>query len=1024
MPNPSLGELFTQTWQKIDQMKLHVCLSGEYNVTTLVPTVDYPEENTFYLVPDGTGNNVYTEWVYVNDNWERFGQASIDLSDYVQKTDYATYDNPGIVAVNAVSYGIGLSNEHELFIREAASSNIKNGSISYSPIVPKHQHEAVFYGLAKAAGDTTQASSDNAVGTYTADAQAAIQSMLGIGTATDSTAGLVKVMPQRGIGLEDGSLILTAPNNAQLKTLTNGYYAVKLNQADKVIFYGLAKAAGDSTQAISDNEVGIYTDDAKTAIRSMIGAAAASDMYIYNEVSGETIVVDNAVAENVKSMQIEIAPTQSGSGDPSPSNIRTISEYTECNITVANGNDSTAQGYDADEYEIEFPVAAGTISGGTIELNQDGTGTIKVTRETVTYDGSSDENWVYTNVNSAGFYIENANVKRLHDYSQAIMSDKLKTLAYAYVTGWELSELCISAYDDHNNMYPNTNWLYVKNAVNVNSSLATFKEWLAENPITVCYELATPVTYTITAPQVKTLLGLNYISADTGDITSLVYAASMANINEEINEIKASLEEGVLPLGELISNTYIKTNGDADSYAGWSSTDYIEVNKLQKVLRITSTTASNGNYNAFYNASKTFISSFSISAGTNDISVPYNAAYVRLSNTTASLSTYIIESLMGYLSRKAPGLKPSIEEYNSEANMYVNAGANYGHHASGVSNVDKRFSILITTDPHYDTEFLSRAINYLNNMPCFDCGVTLGDMQNNTFSDSDGTWYTNIIKYATKDWFTVIGNHDVGIGNTIAATGTNEQVYNKFIAPNLQYCGVTPDGENYYYKDYSSYKIRVICLNCYDVDDTQTNGTDYVVPRYTEYYSQDQIDWFVGLLKDTPSDYHVLVMVHNTPGASTQDTNVHFNNHIYSFSPETTQGGIITEIVDAWQQGTSLQKTYTCTNANLSSVSVDEDFTSRGVGHLICFLTGHMHTDAIGYITAYNNQNVFTFASTNAGTYQNNWSDLPRVDGTKSEDCITALSVDTTAKKIYITRIGSNISNTFEVREPSVISYT
>jgi hypothetical protein len=85
MPNPSLGELFTQTWQKIDQMKLHVCLSGEYNVTTLVPTVDYPEENTFYLVPDGTGNNVYTEWIYVNENWERFGQASIDLSTYAPK---------------------------------------------------------------------------------------------------------------------------------------------------------------------------------------------------------------------------------------------------------------------------------------------------------------------------------------------------------------------------------------------------------------------------------------------------------------------------------------------------------------------------------------------------------------------------------------------------------------------------------------------------------------------------------------------------------------------------------------------------------------------------------------------------------------------------------------------------------------------------------------------------------------------------------------------------------------------------
>ena len=48
MSNPNLGELFTQVWQTINQMSLHVCISGEYNVNTLVPSIDYPEENTFY----------------------------------------------------------------------------------------------------------------------------------------------------------------------------------------------------------------------------------------------------------------------------------------------------------------------------------------------------------------------------------------------------------------------------------------------------------------------------------------------------------------------------------------------------------------------------------------------------------------------------------------------------------------------------------------------------------------------------------------------------------------------------------------------------------------------------------------------------------------------------------------------------------------------------------------------------------------------------------------------------------------
>ena len=59
------------------------------------------------------------------------------------------------------------------------------------------QHESTFYGLAKAAGDSTQSASTLSVGTYTDDAKIAIRNMLGaVGTtdyASASTAGVVKV---------------------------------------------------------------------------------------------------------------------------------------------------------------------------------------------------------------------------------------------------------------------------------------------------------------------------------------------------------------------------------------------------------------------------------------------------------------------------------------------------------------------------------------------------------------------------------------------------------------------------------------------------------------------------------------------------------------------------------------------------------------------------------------------------------------------------------------------------------------
>lgn len=61
----------------------------------------------------------------------------------------------------------------------ATSGQIKGGVYADAPIVPANEHEAAFYGLAKAAGDSTQRASNNEVGTYTDSAKAAILAMLG-----------------------------------------------------------------------------------------------------------------------------------------------------------------------------------------------------------------------------------------------------------------------------------------------------------------------------------------------------------------------------------------------------------------------------------------------------------------------------------------------------------------------------------------------------------------------------------------------------------------------------------------------------------------------------------------------------------------------------------------------------------------------------------------------------------------------------------------------------------------------------
>ncbi len=72
-----------------------------YKVVTTLPTADI-DSNKIYLVTDasGSGQNVYTEYVYVDSKWEILGkyQASVDLTPYVKFTDTATTSKAGAMS--------------------------------------------------------------------------------------------------------------------------------------------------------------------------------------------------------------------------------------------------------------------------------------------------------------------------------------------------------------------------------------------------------------------------------------------------------------------------------------------------------------------------------------------------------------------------------------------------------------------------------------------------------------------------------------------------------------------------------------------------------------------------------------------------------------------------------------------------------------------------------------------------------------------------------------------------------------
>lgn len=85
---------------------------------------------------------------------------------------------------------------------------------------------------------------------------------------------------------------------------------------------------------------------------------------------------------------------------------------------------------------------------------------------------------------------------------------------------------------------------------------------------------------------------------------------------------------------DLVADTYINSSGVEQPYNGWSSSDYISVDGLTEIY----VCGISGGYNAWYDSSQIFISVANISSG-KALAVPTNAKYLRISDTTANMST-------------------------------------------------------------------------------------------------------------------------------------------------------------------------------------------------------------------------------------------------------------------------------------------------------------------------------------------------------------------------------------------------
>ena len=125
-------------------------------VVPSLPTVGV--ENKLYLVPapEAGESDLYEEYLWVNGGteeepsygWEYVSSKKLDLSEYVKKTDYATSDTPGVIAVPG-GYGIGIKDTKfgvkTLYMMQASNEEIEEASNPHKPIMVTNVEHAVSY---------------------------------------------------------------------------------------------------------------------------------------------------------------------------------------------------------------------------------------------------------------------------------------------------------------------------------------------------------------------------------------------------------------------------------------------------------------------------------------------------------------------------------------------------------------------------------------------------------------------------------------------------------------------------------------------------------------------------------------------------------------------------------------------------------------------------------------------------------------------------------------------------------------
>lgn len=233
-----------------------------------------------------------------------------------------------------------------------------------------------------------------------------------------------------------------------------------------------------------------------------IGGGEDEPMFEINSTTG--MFYTDMVAP-LKKMLVNITPIQSGSGTPSPTNVRPISGHTSVSVTVS----PTASPSDGTTYTTAL---GRTVYGGTLDVLS---GALTVDRAmadlgTLTWGKASGS---ASNVRFYSLSLQSV-IKKMPDNNTAgniICSDYENTTANKGYSG----KVHPAITEDRDGT------ISVYNEAYASVTASEFKT--AMRGVQLCYELATPQTYQLTPQQINTLMGNNAVIVDGASAIEVVY---------------------------------------------------------------------------------------------------------------------------------------------------------------------------------------------------------------------------------------------------------------------------------------------------------------------------------------------------------------------------------------------------------------------------------------------------------------------------------------------------------------------